>query len=125
MMQNKKNNNKVKIKIIEDYITKEEEHIHSSEYKIVKSKIENNLLIFSPGKTPSKFKKNNNNMMAHNNKRRRIEIRNYENNNSNNSNNDNNTSRKIDFKNGIIDDEDVKCEHCFFKLSGIVWIRET
>ena len=119
------NNNKVKIKIIEDYITKEEEHIHSSEYKIVKSKIENNLLIFSPGKTPSKFKKNNNNMMAHNNKRRRIEIRNYENNNSNNSNNDNNTSRKIDFKNGIIDDEDVKCEHCFFKLSGIVWIRET
>ncbi len=114
----KKGNDRIKMKIIEDYIEKEEEHIHSSVYKILKKKIANQLSMFSPGKTPSKFKNNKNGVMTYNNKRRRIEFHNNKNHNSNHN------KENVKYKNGFIDDEDIQCEHCFYKLSGIIWTRE-
>eukprot|EP00943_MAST-04B_sp_MAST-4B-sp1_P004979 g4979.t1 len=115
----KKGNDRIKMKIIEDYIEKEEEHIHSSVYKILKKKIANKLSMFSPGKTPSKFKNSRNGVMTNKNKRRRIELHDNKNHTSNHDNKEN-----VKYKNGFIDDEDIQCEHCFYKLSGIIWTRE-
>ena len=65
---------------------KEEDHIHKSEFKIVKGRIQNAMTIFSPGKTPSKFNDSNGNGVPKS--KGRIQIR------DENSGSDNCVSRK-------------------------------
>ena len=105
--------NRSSFKVLEDYILKEEDHIHKSEFKIVKGRIQNAMTIFSPGKTPSKFNDSNGNGVPKS-KRRRIQIR------DENSGSDNCVGV---VKNGVVDEEDIKCEHRFYRLSGVVWKR--
>ena len=73
------------------------------------------MTIFSPGKTPSKFNDSNGNGVPKS-KRRRIQIR------DENSGSDNCAGV---VKNGVVDEEDIKCEHRFYRLSGVVWKRHS
>ena len=113
--KNRKSDKRNHFKVLEDYILKEEDHIHKSEFKIVKGRIQNPMTIFSPGKTPSKFNGSNGNGIPKR-KRRRIQIR---------DENSGSCNGGGVVKDGVVDEEDVKCEHRFYQLSGVVWKRKS